>query len=332
MFVRVFAALLVIGLVAAGLAYASFDSFRKEPINLNGGEQLFVIERGWSARRVGLELADRGIIDNPFWFDLLARIENKAGKIKTGDYPLNDGLTSSTLLDLFMTGQSLQYSMSIIEGSMFRQLKEKLSTADHLTSTIGPMSDEEIMEKIGKPGIHPEGQFFSDTYNFPRDTTDLEFLKRSSELLDKVLEEEWAARAPDLPLKSSYEALTLASIVEKETAVAAERPLIAGVFMSRLRKGMRLQTDPTVIYGLGPSFDGNIRRKDLRTDTPYNTYTRKGLPPSPIALVGREAIHAVLHPEATTKLYFVAKGDGTHYFSETVEEHNRAVRKYILKK
>jgi len=332
MLLRVFAGLVIIAAIAAGLVYANFNSFRQQPISVSEDNSLFVIERGWSARRVGNELANRKIIDNPLWFDVLARLEKKAGKIKTGEYPLSSDLTPDELLDLFMTGQSQQYSTSVIPGSMFRQLKEKLKGVENLRSTIGDVSDDDVMTAIGKPGVHPEGQFFSDTFYFSKDSTDLEFLKRSSEMLDKVLSEEWEGRTADLPLKTPYEALVLASIVEKETAAPDERPLIAGVFMSRLRKGMRLQTDPTVIYGLGPSFDGNIRRKDLRTDTPYNTYTRKGLPPTPIAMVGREAIHAVMHPSPTTKLYFVSKGDGTHYFSETVEEHNQAVRKYILKK
>ena len=186
------------------------------------------------------------------------------------------------------------------------------------------------MQLLGFPELHPEGQFFADTYAFPRGTTDVEYLQRAKRTMDTILAEEWENRAPDLPFETPYEALILASIVEKETAVAAERPLIAGVFVSRLNIGMRLQTDPTVIYGIGDAFDGDIRRKDLTTDTPYNTYTRAGLPPTPIAMVGREAIHAVMHPESTTALYFVSKGNGTHQFSETLEQHNAAVRKYQL--
>jgi len=188
------------------------------------------------------------------------------------------------------------------------------------------------MQALGFADVHPEGQFFSDTYSFPKGTTDVEYLQRSKRMLDQVLQEEWEGREDNLPLNSPYEALILASIVEKETAVASERPLIAGVFLSRIIKRMRLQTDPTVIYGMGDSYDGNIRRSDLTTDTPYNTYTRSGLPPTPISMVGREAINAVLHPDETQSLYFVAKGDGTHKFSETLEQHNAAVRKYQLKR
>lgn len=188
------------------------------------------------------------------------------------------------------------------------------------------------MELLGFPGLHPEGQFFADTYAFPKGTSDLDYLRRAKKNLDTVLAEEWAMRADALPLNDPYEALILASIVEKETAVVAERPLIAGVFLSRIEKNMRLQTDPTVIYGIGDSYDGNIRRKDLNTDTPYNTYTRAGLPPTPIAMVGREAIRAVTRPDTTTALYFVARGDGSHQFSDTLAEHNAAVRKYQLKR
>ena len=199
---------------------------------------------------------------------------------------------------------------------------------------MGAMSNDQIMEALGLAGEHPEGLFFADTYQFPKNATDIDFLKRSNALLQSVLTEEWENRDQSIPIATPYDALILASIVEKETAAPEERPLIAGVFMSRLKIKMRLQTDPTVIYGIGDSYDGNIRRKDLTTDTPYNTYTRAGLPPTPISMVGREAIHAVMHPQSTTALYFVARhdGSGTHQFSETIDEHNAAVRKYQLKR
>jgi len=326
--------LLLFCLAAASVAVAALDYFAylEKPVNLPANGGTFVIENGWTARRVSQKLIDEGIIDNRHWFDLHARLENKAGKIKSGEFTLEAGLTPPQLLDVFLHGQSRQYSFGIIEGSTYVQVWERLAQAEHLSHTIADLSPEQIMEKIGKPGQHPEGMFLSETFQFPRNTTDIAFLKRAADALDKVLLEEWEARAPDLPLATPYEALILASIVEKETAVVEERPLIAGVFLSRLNKKMRLQTDPTVIYGIGPNFDGNIRRADLRRDTPYNTYTRAGLPPTPIAMVGREAIHAVLHPTATKSLYFVAKGDGTHQFSETVEQHNEAVRVYQLKR
>lgn len=295
----------------------------------------FTIERGWSARRVSTELQSAGLIDKPYWFELEARRSGKAAGIRSGEYLVQPGTTVAGLLDVFKEGRTRQYSHTIIEGNNFREMLVRVAAMDELDKTLDAEAsfDERgsaLMAAIGHADVHPEGQFFADTYSFPSDTSDTEFLARAKRMMDRVLEEEWAGRSEDLPLNTSYEALVLASIVEKETAVPEERPLIAGVFMSRLRKNMRLQTDPTVIYGIGESFDGDIRRSDLTTDTPYNTYTRSGLPPTPIAMVGREAINAVMHPEATDKLYFVSKGDGTHQFSETLEEHNAAVRKYQL--
>ncbi len=295
----------------------------------------FTIERGWSARRVSRELESAGLIDKPHWFEFEARRSGKAAGIRSGEYTIQPGTTVAGLLDVFEQGRTRDYAHTIIEGNNFREMLTRAAGVEQLKHTIGEQGsfDERgaaLMEAIGHADLHPEGQFFADTYRFPTDTTDVEFFSRAKRMLDRVLEEEWAGRAAGLPLETPYQALVLASIVEKETAVAAERPLIAGVFMSRLNKGMRLQTDPTVIYGIGESFDGDIRRRDLTTDTPYNTYTRAGLPPTPISMVGREAIHAVMHPQSTTKLYFVSRGDGTHQFSETLEEHNAAVRKYQL--
>lgn len=332
----------------AAVAWYDFDRWLAQPIDIGDEPRSFTIERGWSARRVARELETAGLIDKRHWFDVYVRLEDRGGDIRTGEYELSGVVTVPLLLDIFEKGQTVQYSHTLIEGSNWREAIARLSADDTLVHTLGhtagtgdvgplgkSLSDADgtaIMAAIGRPDRHPEGQFFADTYRFPRGTTDVEYLARAKATMDAVLEDEWAARADDLPLESPYEALILASIVEKETAVAAERPLIAGVFLSRMKKGMRLQTDPTVIYGIGPNFDGNIRRADLTTDTPYNTYTRAGLPPTPIAMVGREAIHAVLHPESTTKLFFVARGDGTHQFSETVKEHNAAVRKFQLRR
>jgi UPF0755 protein len=224
----------------------------------------------------------------------------------------------------------IQYPLTLVEGRTFRQALAVIASDPVLVADIGALTDEEIIARIGHPGVHPEGRLFPDTYLFPRGMGALDLVKRAYGRMEAVLAEEWDKRAPGLPFKDPYEALILASIVEKETGLAAERPEIAGVFVRRMQKGMRLQTDPTVIYGLGAAFDGNLRRVDLTTDTPYNTYTRGGLPPTPIALPGREAIHAVLHPAAGDSLYFVAKGDGSHAFSATLDEHNRAVRRYQL--
>lgn len=339
--------LVILGFVAAGYAYYDYSTALDAPINApaaagsgsgagSGAGKLFTVQKGWSAKRTADELAAAGIIEKPHWFYLHARFQpqltGRSASIKTGEYVLPQQASVSELFELLQTGQSKQYRHTVIEGTTFKQIIEGLPSVDFLAATDAINAPGSIMASLGLPDVHPEGQFFADTYSFPRDTTDLEFLRRANKSLQSVLAEEWEKREADLPYKNAYEALIMASIIEKETAVSTERPLIAGVFVSRLRKGMRLQTDPTVIYGIGDSYDGNIRRSDLRRDTPYNTYTRGGLPPTPIANVGREAIHAALHPENTTKLYFVSKGDGTHYFSETNEEHNAAVRKYQLKR
>lgn len=330
--------LLLSCLLAAGAgfyAWSDYNSYLAKPVSIDPQGTEFVIERGWSAKRLSRELEAQSIIDKRHWFDLYARLSNKASGIKSGEYVLTGDLTVPRLFDIFLEGQTRQYSQSIIEGSNWKQALQQVAGSEYLKHTLGDLdtlTESTLMQTLGFDDIHPEGQFFADTYSFPAGTTDVEYLQRAKRMLDEVLAEEWENRADNLPLESAYEALILASIVEKETAVASERPLIAGVFLSRLIKKMRLQTDPTVIYGMGDAYDGNIRRKDLTTDTPYNTYTRGGLPPSPIAMVGREAIHAVLHPEETTALYFVSRGDGTHKFSDTLEQHNAAVRKYQLKR
>ncbi|HDP89617.1 MAG TPA: endolytic transglycosylase MltG, partial [Thioalkalivibrio sp.] len=207
---------------------------------------------------------------------------------------------------------------------------DALAAHPHVVHTDAIGDPDTLMSELGQPGMHPEGWFYPDTYHFPKGTTDVEFLRRANAIMRERLAAEWAEREEGLPLETPYEALILASIVEKESAVASERPMIAAVFVSRLRKGMRLQTDPTVIYGMGESFDGNIRKSDLRRDTPYNTYTRGGLPPTPIALPSGESIHAVMHPAKTDALYFVSRGDGSHHFSATYEEHREAVIRYLL--
>lgn len=332
--IRALLVLIVLGGGAVGAyGWTDYQRYLETPLSVGDTGATFVIERGWSAKRVSAELEARDIIDKRYWFDLYARLSKKANGIKSGEFVLPSEITVPQLFDTFIKGQTVQYSHSIIEGSNWKEAIARVAASGDLTHTLGDVSEIEeqgLMELLGYPDLHPEGQFFADTYAFPRGATDVEYLIRAKRTMDRVLAEEWENRADNLPLNSPYEALILASIVEKETAEPAERPLIAGVFLSRLNKKMRLQTDPTVIYGIGDSFDGNIRRSDLNTDTPYNTYTRAGLPPTPIAMVGREAINAVLQPETTSKLYFVSRGDGTHQFSETLEEHNAAVRKYQL--
>ncbi len=329
---RFFLLLVVIGLAVLGFAWQDYNKAISAPLHITDDNREFTIERGWSAKRVAEALKEKQLIEKPHWFYLYTRLQNKGGSIKSGEFILNGAPDVPELLDIFIKGQTKQYTGQIIEGSNFKQVRARIAQNSDLKQTLGELSDAQIMQALESEYAHPEGLFFADTYSFPKNTSDLQFLERAYNTMQSVLQEEWDARDPDLPLKSPYEALILASIVEKETAVAAERPLIAGVFVSRLRIKMRLQTDPTVIYGMGERYDGNIRRSDLTTDTPYNTYTRAGLPPTPIATVGREAINAVMHPTPTPYLYFVAKGDGTHQFSKTLDEHNAAVRKYQLKR
>ena len=324
--------LLLVGAAGGWLAW-EYKTFTETPLTLSE-PLLLEVKPGSSVTAIAHDLRGHGLLEEPRYFTLLARLTDQGRKIKAGEFRLEPGLTPPELLALLVAGRSVEYSITLVEGWSFRQTLAAIRADPLLTHTLEGVDDAEIMKRLGHPGEHPEGRFFPDTYRFPRGESDLKLLKRAYDRMADVLAEEWAKKEEGLPLKSPYEALTLASIVEKETGQAAERPEIAGVFIRRLRKGMLLQTDPTVIYGMGEKFDGNIRRKDLRTDTPYNTYTRKGLPPTPIAMAGREAIHAALHPADGKTLYFVAKGDGSgaHYFSKTLKEHNRAVRKYQLKR
>jgi len=290
-----------------------------------------MIESGSNIKSIARQLSLENIIDDPWLFILLAKLKGVETRVRAGEYLLQQEQSPNDLLELFTRGQSIQYSFTIIEGWSFRQMLQALKADPVLVHSLKGKSNAEIMADLGYPGQHPEGMFYPDTYRFPRGTSDIKFLHRAYNLMQTELQREWQNRSPDLPLNSAYEALILASIIEKETAVASERPLIASVFIRRLQKNMRLQTDPTVIYGLGEQFDGDIRYRDLRKDTPYNTYLRKGLTPTPIALPGVEAIRAALHPAESDALYFVAKGDGTHQFSSTLEQHNKAVKKYQLK-
>ncbi|MCP4488691.1 MAG: endolytic transglycosylase MltG [Gammaproteobacteria bacterium] len=332
--IKLFKKLLVLGLLvciggAVVLAYQLIQ-FQLEPIKLSSEQQTFTIKSGSNIKVIAQQLSLEKVIDGPWLFILMARVKGVETKVRAGEYRLQPNQTTAKLLDSFVTGLSIQYSFTIIEGWSFHQMLQGLKKHPVIINTLEDKTYAEIMVALGLPGQHPEGIFFPDTYSFPKGTTDIDFLHRAYQLMQRHLAREWKNRAADLPLDTSYEALILASIVEKETGAAFERPLIAGVFAQRLRRKMRLQTDPTVIYGLGADFDGNIRFRDLKKDTPYNTYLRKGLTPTPIALPGLESIKAALHPADTRALYFVAKGDGTHQFSETLEEHNRAVSKFQL--
>ena len=291
------------------------------------------VEQGESARTVLTQLAKRGVVRQPRAVELYLRItrHNKAPRIQVGVYEIPAGSSPAQILELFDQGRVVLEQLTLVEGSRFADFRHLLDNHAAITHTLQGKSDADVMAAIGHAGEFPEGRFFPDTYRFAAKTTDVEILGLAYSAMQRALDEAWHQRSPDLPLQTPYEALILASIIEKETGLAAERPKIAGVFVARLRKGMRLQTDPAVIYGLGASYDGNIRTRDLTTDTPYNTYTRAGLPPTPIALPGRESLLAAVKPQETGEIYFVATatGDGGHHFSKTLEEHNAAVKSYL---
>lgn len=321
---------LVVALLGATLIGWQFYSLTTKPLALTG-PQIFEVKPGASLGQVANDLKERGLIAYPRYLALWGRLRGAAGQLHVGEYRLEPGMTALALLDQMVKGQVLQYSLTLVEGWSFKQMMQAIRSNGKLQQTLDGVAPDEIMARLGAAGEHPEGRFYPDTYNYPAGMSDLDFLKRAYDAMTVRLEQEWAQREKELPYNSPYEALIMASIIERETAVPEERDEIAGVFVRRLQQGMRLQTDPTVIYGMGDSYDGDIRRNDLLTDTPYNTYTRVGLPPTPIAMPSGEAIHAALHPAAGSSLYFVARGDGTHYFSATLAEHEAAVRIYQLK-
>lgn len=332
--VKLFKLLILLLLIAILVGWQQYQQFLTTPITLSEQPTIYTLQPGSNLQTVSRDLVEKGISSLPAtYLHLYGRITGKAKRIKAGQYTLKAGTTLPELLDQFIDGKVVQYPFTIIEGMTSAELISMLAAEPKLEKTIQDTSLNTIMSSIGKPERHGEGEFAPETYYFTSGTSDIAILKRAHNLLLTILETAWKNRARDLPYKTPYEALIMASIIEKETGIAEERPEIAGVFVRRLNKGMRLQTDPTVIYGLGDKFDGNLRRKDLITDTPYNTYTRFGLPPTPIALASKEAIIAALNPKEGTSLYFVATGhEGRHYFSDTLAEHNRAVRKYQLKK
>lgn len=328
-------ALLVVLIAAAFLAvglWADYRRFLATPLPLKESSTVIEVQRGANLRQVADELTRLGVLPHPFYLLALALQRGDQGRLKAGEFELNQGMGPEDLLEHLTSGKVIQYPITLVEGWTFQQAVAAVAADPRFGGDLVGKHDAELMAALGRVGDHPEGRLFPDTYSFPRRTSGLEVLRRALERMDQILEEEWQQRAAGLPLETPYQALILASIIEKETAVAVERPTIGGVFTRRLQKGMRLQTDPTVIYGLGERFDGNLRRVDLREATPYNTYVIDGLPPTPIALPGREAIRAALNPEAGDSLYFVARGDGTHEFSRTLEEHNAAVRQYQLRK
>jgi UPF0755 protein len=286
------------------------------------------VEPGTSVRSLTQVVNEAGVQVNPSLLYWWIRLSGDARLIKAGSYEVERGTTPRSLLTKLVRGEESLRAVTLVEGWKFTQVRAALSKAEQLKPESQTLSPDSIMTALGRPGVHPEGRFFPDTYTYAKGTSDLAVLKRAMRAMDKKLDAAWNQRLPDSPLKTPEQALILASIVEKETGRGSDRGMIAGVFTNRLRIGMMLQTDPTVIYGLGDSFDGNLRRSDLKADTPWNTYTRAGLPPTPISMPGKAALLAAVQPESTKALYFVARGDGTSHFSASLEEHNRAVNKY----
>lgn len=320
---------LLAALTAAIVFY--FHSWLKTEIPVVAQDRIVLVEKGSSLYALSYKLESMAILDWPKLWVRYAQFR-KQTEIKAGEYQLPEKISPRELLDLFNEGKVLQYQITLVEGLNFRELLAHVHRQERILQTLQGMSDEEIIQALALDVTHLEGWFFPDTYRWSLGDSDATILKQAHARMRSVLEAEWQQRGENLPYNNAYEALIMASIVEKETGAAFERNMIAGVFVRRLQLGMRLQTDPTVIYGMGELYRGNITRKDLKTTTPYNTYVIKGLPPTPIAMPGREAINAALHPAEGSALFFVARGDGTHVFSDTVEQHNAAVRQYQLRR
>ena len=314
---------LLVLLVTAGAGYYAY-----RPLPLPAAPFEFALKQGSSLKGMARDMQQAGLLEQDWAFVWLARLLGKSGQIKAGKYALKHPVTPLELLDTLEKGLVVQGQVSVIEGWTFRQLRAALNASPDVAHDTLSLSDAEILQRIGAAESHPEGLFFPDTYNFASGSSDLAIFKSAYQAMQQRLQEAWAGRDAGLPLQTPYQALILASIVEKETGTPSDRAMIAGVFVNRLRKGMLLQTDPTVIYGLGEKFDGNLRKRDLLADTAYNTYTRGGLTPTPIALPGMAALQATLHPAKTGALYFVARGDGSSEFSSSLAAHNRAVNQY----
>ena len=321
----VFSMIVSLGLFA-WLAYYAIS-----PLKLQPNSQEITIQPKSGLRNIANQLVKQGVLNEPWRFIIIARLLNKQSYLQAGSYTLNKNVSPYQLLLSLNHGKTTQGSITFIEGRTFAQMQEKIIKNDAIKQTLTGLSEPEMLKLMGSDYSVAEGLFFPDTFYFDRNTTDTVILKRSYDSMQSKLAKAWEGRDANLPYKNSYQALIMASIIEKETGKAGERPMIAGVFINRLRMGMRLQTDPTVIYGMGKYYDGNLRKKDLIADTPYNTYTRDGLPPTPIAMPGMAAINAALHPATTKALYFVGKGDGSHLFSNNLADHNLAVVRYQLK-
>ncbi|CAI8791328.1 Endolytic murein transglycosylase [Pseudomonas chlororaphis] len=327
--------LLETGLVLAGLALGAsawkLNSALEQPLNLTQ-EQLLDVPAGSTPGGTFNRMEANGVLKDAFWLRLYWRFNMEGQPLHSGEYRMTPGMTAQGLIGVWQRGEVVQYSLTLVEGWTFRQVRAALARHDKLEQTLNGLSDSEVMEKLGHGGVFPEGRFFPDTYRFVRGMTDAELLEKAYNRLDEVLAKEWNRRSADVPYTEPYQALIMASLVEKETGVPQERGQIAGVFVRRMQVGMLLQTDPTVIYGLGERYNGKLTRALLKEATPYNTYVISGLPPTPISMVGREAIHAALNPVPGSSLYFVARGDGSHVFSDDLEAHNNAVREFQLKR
>ena len=326
---------LLAGLAVAALACRDVQSQLQAPLPI-AQAQVLDVPRGATLNGLLRDLQSRGLLGpgrQRLYLSWYARLTGHARALKAGEYQLAAGMRAMDLIALLASGRVVLHELRLVEGWTFAQALSAVRAHGAIAQTLpADGTAEHLMAALGVAGQHPEGRFHPDTYRFPRGTRDVEFLRRAYRTLEQALAEEWAARSPELPYATPDEALVMASIVERETGMVDERAEIAGVFVRRLRQGMRLQTDPSVIYGLGAAFDGNLRKRDLLADGPYNTYTRAGLPPTPICLPSRAALHAALHPAPGKTLYFVARGDGSHQFSETFADHEAAVRKYQLKR
>lgn len=323
---------MLLGVVGGALIW-DFLHFFNSPLPVEK-PRLLQVAPGTTFTSLSRQWVSEGVIRWPHharYLRLYVSLSGKDMRLQVGEYQISPGMTARQLIDGLVSGNAYYHRLTLIEGWTFEQMMRTVAAEPRLKRTLSDNSAATVMQALSRVGEHPEGRFYPDTYHFPGGMTDVDFLRRAYDRMSSVLADEWQQRATDSPAQSAYEALILASIVEKETGQAQERSQIAGVFARRLKLGMLLQTDPTVIYGIGSAFDGNIRRADLLRDTPYNTYTRAGLPPTPICLPGRAAIHAALHPAPGDTLYFVSRGDGSHQFSATLEEHVQAVRKYQLK-
>ena len=320
--------IVLLAVLVAGGAVAAAVWWLEQPLQLASGTVEVSIEPKTSPREVANAWVQAGVRADPFLLYEWFRWSGQARKIRAGSYAVSPGVTPRTLLDKMVRGDEVMSTVRLIEGWTFRQFRAELAKAPDLKQTTAALSEADLMAAIGAPGVAAEGRFYPDTYAFSKGASDLVVLKRAYRTMQRQLDAAWAERAANTPLRSANDALILASIVEKETGAAKDRGLVAGVFVNRLRIGMPLQTDPTVIYGLGERFDGNLRKRDLLADTPYNTYTRGGLPPTPIAMPGRASLLAAVKPDATKALYFVARGDGSSHFSENLADHNRAVNQY----